>query len=64
MTGVQTCALPICLGAQLARVEAQVVTEKLFRRFPKLSLAVPPAALRYTGTFMIRALAALPVRLT
>ncbi len=52
-----------CLGAQLARVEAQVVTEKLFRRFPNLSLSVPPAALRYIG-FGFRALTALPVRLT
>ena len=53
-----------CLGAQLARVEAQVVTEKLFSRFPKLSLAVPAAALRYTGRLGLRALTALPVRLT
>jgi cytochrome P450 len=53
-----------CLGAQLARVEAQVVTEELFSRFPKLSLAVPAAALRYTGRLGIRALTALPVRLT
>jgi cytochrome P450 len=53
-----------CLGAQLARVEAQVVTEKLFMRFPKLSLAVPPTALGYTGRLGIRALTALPVRLT
>ena len=51
------------LGAQLARVEAQVVTEKLFTRFPNLSLAVPPGALRYTGRLGIRALTALPVRL-
>jgi cytochrome P450 len=53
-----------CLGAQLARAEAQVVTQKLFTRFPKLSLAVPPAALRYTGALGFRALTALPVRLT
>jgi cytochrome P450 len=52
-----------CLGAQLARVEAQVVTEKLFLRFPRLSLAVPPTSLRYTGRLGIRALTALPVRL-
>jgi cytochrome P450 len=39
-----------CLGAQPARVEAQVVAAKLFTRFPKLSQAVPPTALRYTGT--------------
>ena len=38
-----------CLGAQLARVEAQVVIEKLFTRFPNLSLAVPDSALKYTG---------------
>jgi cytochrome P450 len=53
-----------CLGAQLARVEAQVVFHKLLTRFPKLSLAVPPTALRYTGMFGFRALTALPVRLT
>jgi cytochrome P450 len=53
-----------CLGAQLARVEAQVVTEKLFQRFPKLSLAMPPTALRYIGRIGLRALTALPVRLT
>jgi cytochrome P450 len=52
-----------CLGAQLARVESQVVTRKLFTRFPNLSLAVPPAAIRYRGRFGIRALTALPVRL-
>jgi cytochrome P450 len=53
-----------CLGAQLARVEAQVVLEKLFTRFPNLSLAVPGSELRYTGRLGIRALTALPVRLT
>jgi cytochrome P450 len=53
-----------CLGAQLARIEAQVVIEKLFSRFPNLSLAVPSAALRYTGRIGLRALTALPVRLT
>jgi cytochrome P450 len=53
-----------CLGAQLARVEAQAVLEKLFTRFPTLSLAVPGSALRYTGRLGIRALTALPVRLT
>jgi cytochrome P450 len=50
-----------CLGAQLARVEAQVVLEKLFTRFPNLSLAVPSSALQYTGRLGIRALMALPV---
>ena len=52
------------LGAQLARVEAQVVIERLFTRFPDLSLSVPGSALEYTGRLGIRALTALPVRLT
>jgi cytochrome P450 len=53
-----------CLGAQLARVEAQVAIEKVLGRFPKLALAVPASALRYnTGRFDLRALRALPVRL-
>jgi cytochrome P450 len=52
-----------CLGAQLARVEVQVVLEKLFTRFPDLSLAVPGVALKYTGRLGMRALTALPVRL-
>jgi cytochrome P450 len=53
-----------CLGAQLARVEAQVVFEKVLTRFPSLRLAVPGTALAYTGRIGIRALTALPVRLT
>jgi cytochrome P450 len=52
-----------CLGAQLARVEAQVAIEKVLGRFPKLALAVPAPALRYTDTFGFRALTAIPVRL-
>jgi len=53
-----------CLGAQLARVEAQVALEKVFTRFPKLALADPGSALKYTGRLGMRALTALPVRLT
>jgi cytochrome P450 len=53
-----------CLGAQLAHVEAQFVLEKLFSRFPNLSHAVPDSALKYTSRLGIRALTALPVRLT
>ena len=53
-----------CLGAQLARVEAQVAVEKVFTRFPNLSLTVPESALTYTGRIGMRALTALPVRLT
>ena len=53
----------ICLGAQLARVEAQVALQKLFTRFPHLSLAVPASKLRYVGRIGMRALTAFPVRL-
>jgi cytochrome P450 len=52
-----------CLGAQLARVEGQVGLERLFTRFPRLSLAVPEPELKYTGRLGMRALVKLPVRL-
>ena len=41
----------------------QVVIERLFTRFPDLSLGVPGSALEYTGRLGVRALTALPVRL-
>jgi cytochrome P450 len=53
-----------CLGAQLARLEAQAAIEKVFSRFPNLSLAVPSDVLRYTGQINLRALTALPMWLT
>jgi cytochrome P450 len=52
-----------CLGAQLARVEAQVGFERLFTRHPRLALAVADSELKYSGNMFLRALAALPVRL-
>jgi cytochrome P450 PksS len=52
-----------CLGAQLARVEAQVGFERLFTRYPRLALAVADSELRYSGNMLLRALVALPVRL-
>jgi cytochrome P450 len=52
-----------CLGAQLARVEAQVGLERLFTRFPRLALAVADSDLKYSGNMLLRALTALPVRL-
>ena len=52
-----------CLGAQLARVEAQVGFERLFTRYPRLALAVADSDLRYSGNPLLRALVALPVRL-
>jgi cytochrome P450 len=52
-----------CLGAQLARVEAQVGFERLFTRYPRLALAVADSELKHTGNMLLRALVALPVRL-
>jgi cytochrome P450 len=52
-----------CLGAQLARVEAQVGFERLFTRYPKLTLAVADSELRYSGNMLLRGVMALPVRL-
>jgi cytochrome P450 len=52
-----------CLGAQLARVEAQVGFERLFTRHPRLALAVADSELKYSGNMLLRALVALPVRL-
>jgi cytochrome P450 len=53
-----------CLGAQLARAEAQVALETLLTRFPDLRLGVSPSELTYTGRLGLRALTALPVRWT
>ena len=52
-----------CLGAQLARVEAQVGLERLLTRYPRLALAVADSEVKYSGNMFLRALVALPVRL-
>ena len=50
-----------CLGAALARLEAEEALVRLFRRYPGLSLAGPVPPRRESGTF--HALRRLPVRL-
>ncbi len=42
-----------CLGAQLARVEAQVGLERLFTRYPRLALAVADSELKYGGNMLL-----------
>ncbi|ATB40963.1 cytochrome P450 hydroxylase [Cystobacter fuscus] len=37
----------VCLGAPLARLEGQIAFETLFRRYPKLRLAVPAEQLKW-----------------
>lgn len=52
-----------CLGAQLARAEAEIVLEKLFTRWPELSLAVDEEVLAWGKHPGLRAVTELPVRL-
>ena len=54
-----------CLGAPLARLEAQVAFNALLKRFPKLELAKKRSELRWThgDGLVLRGLAELPVRL-
>jgi len=48
-----------CLGAALARLEIAVAVPKILRELPDLRLAATP---RWRDTFVLRGLAALPVR--
>jgi len=52
-----------CLGAPLARMEAEVAFGALIERFPKLSLAAAPEDLRWRPGSLMHGLEALPVRL-
>ena len=51
-----------CLGAPLARLEAEIALETLFRRLPGVRLAVPQEELAWRPTPGFRRLVALPVR--
>ena len=53
-----------CLGAPLARMEAEVALGALLARFPRISLAVPPEELRWRPVSLMNGLESLPVRLT
>ncbi|MER7169509.1 cytochrome P450 [Micromonospora sp. NPDC000207] len=50
-----------CVGAQLARMELQVMLETLVRRTPDLRLAVPESELTWKTGLLVRGLTALPV---
>jgi cytochrome P450 len=50
-----------CLGAPLARLEAEIALETLLRRLPGLRLAVPPDELRWRPVPLFRSLVAVPV---
>lgn len=50
-----------CLGAPLARMEAQIAINTLFRRVPGLRLKVSPDSLSWRPSMILRGLDALPV---
>jgi len=52
-----------CLGAPLARMEAEVALGALLTRCPQIELAVPPAELRWRPVSLMNGLEALPVHL-
>jgi hypothetical protein len=51
-----------CLGAALARLEAQIAINTLLERMPKLRLKGPPESLRWRRSLILRGLEALPVK--
>jgi cytochrome P450 len=53
-----------CLGAPLARMEAEVALGTLLDRFPRMSLAAPPEELRWRSVSLINGLESLPVLLS
>ncbi|WP_198348107.1 cytochrome P450 [Plantactinospora sp. KBS50] len=53
-----------CLGAALARLEGRIAIPALFRRFPRLDLAVARHDLRYIENWAMRRLVALPALTT
>ncbi|MGH9795602.1 MAG: cytochrome P450 family protein [Candidatus Acidiferrales bacterium] len=53
-----------CLGAALARMEAQIAVNSLLQRLPKFRLAVPVDSLQWNASLVLRGLKALPVALT
>ena len=53
-----------CLGAPLARLEAEIAFGGLLARFGSMRLAVPASSLRWRPSTLIHGLEALPVRLT
>jgi cytochrome P450 len=52
-----------CLGAPLARMEAEVALGALLARFPRIALAVPSSELRWRPVSLMNGLEFLPVRL-
>lgn len=52
-----------CLGASLARLEAQIGIATVFDKFPNVRLAAPPGSLRWKPGLVLRGLENLPLTL-
>ncbi|GAA1984036.1 cytochrome P450 [Amycolatopsis minnesotensis] len=52
-----------CVGAHLARAQAEVAFGQLIARFPSMTLAVDPAELTWRHSTLMRGLESLPIRL-
>ncbi|MFI9355278.1 cytochrome P450 family protein [Streptomyces lydicus] len=52
-----------CVGAPLARLEAQIAFRQLLDRYPDMELAAEPAELYWRASTLMRGLHSLPVRL-
>ncbi|NED92484.1 cytochrome P450, partial [Streptomyces sp. SID11233] len=50
-----------CLGAPLARAEAEIALRAVLRRFPALRLAVPPDHIIWRRTRLVHGPESLPV---
>ncbi|MFJ8860544.1 cytochrome P450 [Streptomyces sp. NPDC102451] len=50
-----------CVGAPLAKAEAEIALRAVLARFPDLRLAVPPDQLQWRHTRLVRGLTSLPV---
>ncbi|MGW8690221.1 cytochrome P450 family protein [[Kitasatospora] papulosa] len=50
-----------CVGAPLAKAEAEIALRTVLMRFPEIRLAVPPDRLEWRHTRLVRGLASLPV---
>ncbi len=53
-----------CVGAPLARLEAELAFNALLRRAPHMRLAAPVESLRWRRSLVLRGLQSLPVKLT
>ncbi|MFJ4778934.1 cytochrome P450 [Streptomyces sp. NPDC088762] len=52
-----------CIGAALARLEAEIAIPAVLRRFPQMELAIPRDEITYSESWLLRALTKLPVDL-